>query len=241
MIDAHCHIDLYQNPRGILEFCEINRVTVLAMTNLPSHFELGLPHVRNYKRVRLSLGMHPLYASSFDDEFDRFLSNLHRTSYIGEIGLDFSREGYRTKDLQLFFFRKILESISNQPKILSIHSRRAEKRVLEELVFHKVRLAVFHWYSGPLSLIEEICERGYYFSINPAMIISDTGRKIIANISQTKILTESDGPFIQVDNRQVLPSDTKLVIEFLSAQWGISFLEANKIVSSNFKTLISML
>lgn len=43
MIDVHCHIDLYENPNDILEICENQKLFVFSMTNLPSHFEMGLP------------------------------------------------------------------------------------------------------------------------------------------------------------------------------------------------------
>lgn len=239
MIDTHCHIDLYSNPMRILELCERNGITVLAMTNLPSHFEIGYPHVRNYRKVRLALGMHPLYASNFDSEFDCFLSNLHKTSYVGEIGLDFSREGYALKDVQIFFFEKILKAIGDKPKILSIHSRRAEKQVFQELVIHNIRTAVFHWYSGPISLIKDICAHDYYFSINPAMILSENGRKIISRIERSQILTESDGPFVQVEGREVLPSDVILVIDYLAKSWGMIVSEVLGIIKANFHRMLS--
>jgi TatD DNase family protein len=239
MIDAHCHLDLYPDPKRILELCERTGVTILAMTNLPSHFQMGYPHVRSYKRVRLALGMHPLYASAFKEEFPLFLSNLHRTSYIGEIGLDFSREGYTSKDIQLFYLKKILTAISGLPKILSIHSRRAEKQIFEQLLNYNIRSAVFHWYSGPVSLIEVICAKGYYFSVNPAMLQSENGRKIISKILRSQILTESDGPFIKVEGRAILPSDTVLVIAYLAKLWDLPLGETSEIVSANFKALIS--
>ena len=43
IIDTHCHIDLYQDPKSILELCESRKINVLSMTNLPSHFKMGLP------------------------------------------------------------------------------------------------------------------------------------------------------------------------------------------------------
>ena len=108
MIDTHCHTDLYKNPIKILQECEKAGITVLSMTNLPSHFEMGYQHVLPFKRIRLALGMHPLHAEQHDKEFSLFLKNLSKTSYIGEVGLDFSREGYTTKEIQVNSFERIL-------------------------------------------------------------------------------------------------------------------------------------
>lgn len=35
IIDTHCHIDLYPNPKKVLQDCVNANITVLAMTNLP--------------------------------------------------------------------------------------------------------------------------------------------------------------------------------------------------------------
>jgi TatD DNase family protein len=86
-----------------------------------------------------------------------------------------------------------METISNTNKIVSLHSRRAEKEVLEVLKRYKIKNAIFHWYSVPLGLIQEIVDSGYYFSINPAMINSPNGRKIIDKVPITSVLTETDG------------------------------------------------
>ncbi|QQQ27710.1 MULTISPECIES: Qat anti-phage system TatD family nuclease QatD [Chryseobacterium] len=241
IIDTHCHIDLYQNPRKILQDCVKANITILAMTNLPSHFEMGYSHFQSLKKIRLALGMHPLMADSHKKEFNSFLKNISKTSYIGEIGLDFSKEGVSTKDIQLDTFSKILKAISGQKKILSIHSRKAEKEVLELLKKNNIRSAIFHWYSGGLTLIDEIVQEGYYFSINQSMIKSMSGRKIISKIPRHLILTETDGPFINVNNSPIIPGEVRTVISFLASEWKINENDVENLIWSNFKSIVSSL
>lgn len=238
MLDTHCHIDLYKNPNNILELCENKKIIVFSMTNLPSHFEMGFPFFQSKKFVRISLGMHPLYAKLHKNEFLNFEKNLSKTSYIGEVGLDFSKEGIDTKEIQIKSFKKILALVSGKKKILSIHSRKAEKEVLELLCTYHIKSAIFHWYSGGLNLIEKIVGAGYFFSINPAMIQSLSGRKIIAKIPKDKILTETDGPFITVGDKPINPGEIDSVIKFLAHLWCITDSEVRKIIQNNFKTLI---
>jgi len=238
MIDTHCHIDLYKNPEEILVESERAGITVIAMTNLPSHFEMGYHYVLPYKKIRLALGMHPLYAEQHSREFSLFLKNLHKTSYIGEVGLDFSREGIATKEIQLISFQKILKELGGKKKLLSLHSRRAEKEVLKLLIENNIGNAIFHWYSGPLTLIDEIVKAGFYFSINPAMIKSESGNKIIKRIPQNHVLTETDGPFIELNERTVHPSDVKLVEIYLSSLWQKSQEEVSTIIKNNFADII---
>lgn len=238
MIDAHCHIDLYNNPVEVAWECEKAGMYVLGMTNLPSHFEMGYPHLLSFKKVRLALGMHPLHAESHKKELPRFTRNLSKTSYVGEIGLDFSREGYSTKEIQLETFEKILRTLSGMKKIISLHSRRAEKEVLRLLIEHNIPLAIFHWYSGPVGLVDEIIHAGYYFSVNPAMIRSANGQSIIGKIPLERILTESDGPFIDIDNRPIRPKDVKGVLHYISEVRNIPVTEVEQKIEGNFMTLV---
>jgi len=241
MIDTHCHIDLYENPFEIIHECEQKSIITIGVTNLPSHFAMGYPHVINCKKVRLALGFHPLYAEQFKKEFYLFVKYLSMTSYVGEIGLDFSSEGKETKEIQLFYFKKILEELKGKNKILSIHSRKAEKEVLKLLLDNDIKNAIFHWYTGPINLISEIANNGYFFSINPAMIKTKSGQEIISKIPLTNLLTESDGPFIQHENKNVKPKDVRLIINYLSGITGKQNNELENQILKNFKTVIKHL
>jgi TatD DNase family protein len=238
MVDSHCHIDLFPSPHKIAQDCERLGIRTICMTNLPSHFELGYPFLRSFKKVRIALGMHPLKASEHQKEMNGFKQCVSRTSYIGEIGLDYSREGFSTKEIQLHTFRSILDIIGNGNKIVSLHSRRAEKEVLEQLVEFKIANAIFHWYSGSLGLIADIVANGYYFSVNSAMIKSQAGQKIIAAIPRERVLTETDGPFIQHNGRPLEPKDIGQVLQYLSTIWSMDVTEAEKLVDSNFSKLV---
>lgn len=237
LIDTHCHIDLYENPHVIAKECEQLGIITIGMTQLPSHFKMGLKHIFSYKKVHLALGMHPLFAQSHEGEFDNFIYFLDKTPYIGEVGLDFSKEGINTKQLQINSFKKILNAIKNRRKILSLHSRRAEKDVLQFLIEYEIEYAIFHWYTGSINLIEEIIENGYYFSINPAMIYSASGKKIIQAIPKHRILTESDGPFVLIKNKPIRPKDIIVVHEYLSNLWNMSIQKVNEQIENNFSFL----
>lgn len=195
IIDTHCHFDMMPHPEAYISAKEKAGDIVIGMTNLPSHFRMGQPHLRLFKHVRLALGLHPLLASENKNELPLFNSLLDQTSYIGEIGLDFSKEGLSTKEDQVYILRKLLEKLEGKKKIISIHSRKAEKELFDLLCEYNINNVIFHWYSGPIDLIPFIISKGYYFSINEAMSISKNGRAIIKEIPRNRILTESDAPF----------------------------------------------
>lgn len=237
LIDTHCHIDLYPDPKEVISKSETNDIITIGMTNLPSHFKLGYPHVKNQKRVRLSIGLHPLMAETHSKEMLLFTKYLDMTSYVGEVGLDFSKEGISTKAIQIRSFDYVLKAVSRKKKILSVHSRGAEKEVLKMLQINKIENAIFHWYTGGLKLIDEIVQSGYYFSINTAMMNSAKGQKIINRIPKENILTESDGPFINHNNRVVDSSDISFVVDYLNKVFKATNME--KQIVLNFMKLIN--
>ncbi|MDO6819496.1 Qat anti-phage system TatD family nuclease QatD [Zobellia sp. 1_MG-2023] len=236
IVDTHCHFDLYPNPKEVINDLERLGIITIGMTNLPSHFKMGYPHIKNLKKIRLALGLHPLMASNHSQELPFFMKYLDYTSYIGEIGLDFSKDGIATKSIQIDSFEKVLQAVSNKQKIISIHSRGAEKEVLQMLQKYKIENAIFHWYTGGLKLIDEIVSLGYLFSVNTAMIKSTNGQKIIKRIPKEHILTESDGPFIKHNNRVVKSSDITIVINYLNKV--VESTEMEKQITENFMKLV---
>lgn len=238
MIDTHCHIDLYSNPEELATESERLGIVTIGVTNLPSHFEIGYQHLVNHTKVKLALGMHPLYAESHQKELAIFLRNIDKTSFIGEIGLDFSEEGISSRTIQLNTFKCILDALNGKVKILSLHSRKAEQEVHQNLIRHKINTAIFHWYSGPLSFIADIVKSGFMFSINPAMIRSKSGQRIIQRIPINHILTESDGPFISIGTNPVRPKDVVVVQNYLSTVWGMSVQEVEIHIYNNYMRLM---
>ena len=205
IIDTHCHFDMMPNPEGYISAKEKAGDIVIGMTNLPSHFKMGQSHLIGYKHIRLALGLHPLLAAENRKELTLFKRLVDQTSYIGEIGLDFSTEGIATKNEQISVLWEVLATIKGKKKIVSVHSRNAEKELLDMLCEFEIKNVRFHWYSGPVDLIPAIIERGFYFSINESMCRSKNGQSIIGKIPREKILTETDAPYNKRTNiRMVL-------------------------------------
>jgi len=232
MIDVHCHFDMADNPVKYITENERKKIITIGMTNLPSHFQQGRNHVRNYKYIRLALGLHPLRANEHEHEYLNFSKCVNETSYIGEVGLDFSPEGFGSKEIQIKSFEFVLDCLKGKPKILSLHSRRAEKEVLEMLCDRNIENVIFHWYSGSLNILDRIIKCGYFLSINSSMIKSENGRKIISKIPKDLILTETDYPFIE-------KSDINLVCKYLSNLWETSETDVENIVDNNFRCLLT--
>jgi TatD DNase family protein len=122
------------------------------------------------------------------------------TRYVGEIGLDFSRSYFPSKEAQIDVFTQIIKWCQRDGnKVLSIHSVRSDKYVIDILKDNactRNNLCILHWFSGAIKELERAIEIGCYFSINDYMLKSTNGRKIIQIIPAERLLLESDAPFI---------------------------------------------
>jgi TatD DNase family protein len=238
MLDAHCHLDRYESPKDVANQAALRGVFTVAVTNLPSHWQAGLPHVRSLSQVRLALGLHPLAAVHHEHEREIFRELLRLTSFVGEVGLDFSNQWKGTREVQIASFRFVAQCIASGRKFVSLHSREADSAVLDILTEFRIPVVVFHWYSGSLRMLDEILSRGHYFSVNPSMMHSEKGQRIIERIPPERILTETDGPHVKVGRHSARPWDVSLIEDHLARLWTIHPDEARKRIWSNFRQIL---
>ena len=241
-IDTHCHIDLYPDPTGVVQRAARVQTTIIGVTNLPSAFEAAQPHVGQFRNLRLALGLHPLMADRHSSgELEAFKRNAVRTSYIGEVGLDFSSEGRATRSIQQQSFEYVLSVIRGREKLLTIHSRGAEHDVVHLLSEYGRKGCILHWFSGSQEAAELAIAGGHSFSINPAMINSRKGRDFIASLPHERILLESDGPFVKLGKRSVEPKDLHVVEAFLANCWLEDVAGVQGRLANNFRNAIAAL
>jgi Mg-dependent DNase len=233
LIDSHCHIDRYSTPEKVVRDAGAAKICVVAVTNLPSHFVIARDRLRSSAYVKPALGMHPLHAASGIRELALFRRLATQADLIGEIGLDFSPEGLAQKAIQERLFDEVLSAISDRPRFITLHSRGAANAVVRALQRHGIRRAVFHWFTGSREELQAAVEAGHGVSINPAMLRTASGMRILEAAPPEAILVESDGPFVQYESRAIRPSDVAVVYCALSERWKVSVPEAIDIVKVN--------
>lgn len=93
-----------------------------------------------------------------------------------------------------------------------MHSRRAAKDVIEVIGESFRGRVILHWYQDSFRELERALERGFYFSVNEAMLFrSERSRGVVARIPYDRLLTETDG----TDRRAVEPCDIPRVLAHL--------------------------
>ena len=128
-------------------------------------------------------------------------------------------------------------NVAKHNKVLSVHSRMAEKDTLDILMRNDVKRAIIHWYTGDIETLKMFVEAGYYFSINANMCATIKGQNIVKRIPLDKLLVESDGPFTKVNSQKYTPMDLTQTYSCLASLLGITDLE--RVVFNNFNCLIT--
>jgi len=237
LIDTHCHVDRFADPDAIASSCDEAKVFTIAVSHLPSHFQFSADALVNTRYVRPALGFHPLAMQSDRDELQVFRNHFERAQFIGEVGLDYSASGLKTKEMQMRVFREIVKCLADTPKITTIHTKKSASDVVSILIQHRVTDVILHWYSDSTAVLRDAVEAGFYFSINSAMLSSKSGRTVLELVPKSRILTETDGPYIRVGGKPACPLGVSKVVESIGQFWGFTKEEAELIIETNFRTL----
>jgi TatD DNase family protein len=208
------------------------------ITELPSTFQRLELALRSTPRVRFALGVHPLRAGTVTESELRLFSRLlGRTSYVGEIGLDYSARGLPSKRRQVEVFERLLSERAIGSKILSVHTRRAEADCMARIRQVGAH-AILHWYSGALKHLDDALAAGMYFSVNPAMLGSRNGRRVLDALPPDRVLCETDGPYTRISGRAAEPRDIPWLVSELAARWEMPPAWARARIAENFRALV---
>ena len=234
-VDTHCHLDLYPDPAHTVQ--EINRIGlhVIAVTNAPFVFQAMQALAGDSGLIHPSIGLHPELVKSHGSQLSTLIERLQDVRFVGEVGLDYSERNEHERRQQRRVFESILQKCQALgDKIVSIHSRRAVNDVIDMVGFGFRGTAILHWFSGTEKQLAAAHRNGLYFSVNPAMVLANSGRRLIAAMHPSRVLTETDGPFIDVDGKAALPSDVEVVIKHLANLWNTSEEEVIERIYDNY-------
>lgn len=163
--------------------------------------------------IKLAVGLHPWWVPAHEgclaEELRAFDGTLSETSYVGEVGLDFSKRRIATRDAQLCAFRHIAGACAKEGgKVLSIHCVKAYDDALNILKSSGCLASctcIFHWFSGSFPQLAQAVDAGCFFSVSARMLETKKGREYAKAIPLQKVLLETDAP-AAVDPEREHPS-----------------------------------
>jgi len=245
LIDAHAHLDRYLFKRfgkdiaPILKQIEEYEILTISNSMDLTSYKINRVISRKSEYIVPAFGIHPRNAYRYVDKIDLAQRLIRESKIIGEIGLDHSFVKDKSRySSQKKVFELFLSETKN--KVISVHTKGAERDVLDLLRTYGNNRVIIHWYSGSLDVLEEMTKENYYFSISPEVKFSEHIKKIVKGIPLYQILTETDNPGGPQSymGKKGMPILVRDVVEEIAKVKEKSLVEIEEIVQENFARLV---
>ena len=242
LIDAHVHLDKYGPDlnEALREIRTHHIFTIAVAMDVPS-YQHSLEIGDECDLVLPTFGIHPKRAPEYADRLSELSPLIEQSPAIGEIGLDFhwvkdnSQYPAQIKVLEYF-----LAAAREQKKMVNLHTKGAEKKILDLLERYDIQRAIVHWYSGPLDILRALIQFGAYFTVGVEVLYSETIQTIAREIPDRLLLTETDNPggLKWLKGTVGMPSEIKKVIDQLARIRASTPESISRMIQANFLKLI---
>ncbi len=258
-VDVHSHLtheDFAKDLPDVIARAEQSGLTAIIVNGLePQSNRRILELAAQYPVIKPALGIYPIEAinnivkdlpfpvKQFDVQEEiasiRREVAAGRVFAIGECGLDGHWVSVETFAAQEKVFEQLIEIALEYDKPLIIHTRKREERAMEILAAHGVKRVDFHCYGGKSKLALKAAEQhGWYFSIPANAKNNESFRKLLKELPEQQVLTETDCPYLApVRGERNEPANVVGTIKLLAELRGWTEEKAQQQVWQNYQRL----
>ena len=252
IIDTHAHVDQLEDlPNALQRAHEAGVSDIVAMSvDLDSMKKLvGIAQQYQQPKIHLSLGVHPgmIESQTKPSALDFMREHSPQACSIGETGLDYwykwARKDEAVRQKQKDFFAVHLDLAREFDLPIVIHSRGAWQDCLKLTKTAGVVRALFHWYSGPEDILDQILDAGFYVSSSPSVAYSPESRRAMARAPLERILIETDSPVNYKDGETFFKAEPKDVTRTWKALAQLKNMDEEEVlavVNTNAKTFFGI-
>ncbi|NNE35842.1 MAG: TatD family hydrolase [Rhodothermales bacterium] len=257
IVDSHVH--LYHkrfdaDREDVIARAHAADVTTMLMPAIDlASVSAAIDLCRQHEGLYAMSAIHPSDVKDADEEdleqVERFCADPHVIA-VGETGLDYYWDRSFDEKQQEFFRRHIRIAISLDLPVV-IHNREATNDVIRilreehENSSHRERLrGVLHCFGGPVDVVEQAIELGFYFGIGGTVTYKNSGvADVVREIPIDRILVETDAPFLAPVPRRGKrnePAYTAFVVEFIAQVKNLSVDDVASATTRNAKALFEI-
>ncbi len=250
LVDTHAHLE----EIGDLDSClaEARCSGVIAIVAVGSDYASNqkiLEIAKSYPGLVFpALGLHPwnIRQEEVDKTIQLIQRHIEEAVGIGEIGLDYHKRvvAAAPKELQKNVFGRLLDVAQRYNKPALVHSRYAWRDSLELVKQQGVRKAVFHWFTGPSSVLRDLTEHRCFVSATPAAEYHEEHRRTVREAPDELLLLETDSPvtYGRGSNAEfsATPKDVRRALSAAAALRTSSEEEVARITTENAVKLFNL-
>lgn len=218
LVDVHAHLDdpkFKEDLHEVIKRAKANGIVAVILQGVSHETNIKLLELAKQDPIlKVAMGMYPLNANNVklhnsddanDDHdtqskhsVDETLASIekHKNDIIalGEVGMDFQFSD--DKENQIENFTKIVRLAKKIRKPLIIHSRKAEKEVLDILEQEQYNHVVMHCFMGNHKQLKRGIAMGLMFSIPTAVVRNKQLEENATIVPIGQLLTETDAPYM---------------------------------------------
>ena len=221
--DAHAHMSFAPDVASFASWFTERFAGAFSTTVSPADYRSAQQALASFPKIKVGVGAHPWWVAQgkISDEDKALLPGLVASArYIGEVGLDFGKNGLaksifatdeQTKQAQIEVLRTIFAAAKKSPapsviegagetkdgRVFSFHAVRGADVImdmLEEYELLEDNTIIFHWFSGSSAQLKRARDLGCFFSVNAFMLQTKRGREYAKAIPLDRLLIETDLP-----------------------------------------------
>ncbi|MEA1928208.1 MAG: TatD family hydrolase [Candidatus Auribacterota bacterium] len=256
LFDCHAHLDEFEEVEGVLSRAGkagVERILGLGVNTATSKRILEIAGECSAPEIIPAIGLYPDEVT--EEEIESILALIEgkhaAVRALGEIGLDYWIRPLRKKQpgreevkaLQQEAFRLQLRKAREYSLVAIIHSRGAWKDAFRLAEEEGVSRAIFHWYTGPLDVLEKILAAGYHISATPAAAYSPPLREVLLTAPLERIVLETDCPVPRREGEERIrtePADVLYSLKALAALKEIPEEEVARVTTETACELFSL-
>ena len=244
LLDVHCHLDNTKFDEDRDEV--INRAeeaglkVILTAGTDPKSNKASLRLAQKYHIVQAALGAYPIDkdGKTIDWDVDKEIlfikENKDKIKAIGEVGMDFS-DSETDKVKQEEIFVKMIKLAKKFQIPIIVHSRKAEKEVIDVLEREKARKVIMHCFCGKKGQVKRAADLGYGFSIPANAQRAQNFQSIIKEVNIRQIFTETDAPYLgPIRDKRNEPANVKNTIDVIAEIKGFNPKETANTIFMNY-------
>ncbi len=256
LVDSHAHLDMPDFNRDREQVVERARSSsvnwILCPLDLCSGESLrnGLKLLQEHPGLFLAAGVHPHQASQLNYGHLKTIRRLaleKKIVAVGEIGLDF-HYNFSPPEKQLEAFRAQLELAAELNLPVIIHSRQAEKNLLEILPASGSKpRGILHCYTESLATARKMIGRGFLISFSGILTYPRASdlRETAKHLPLDSLLVETDSPYLTPEpekqkNRRNEPAFVVSTARQLAELHRVSLEKVAEVTTANFFSLFKL-
>ncbi len=222
LVDCHAHLDALDDLSEALQEAKIAGVRGIIAVGVDEESNKRILKIaeENYGYVYPAIGYHPwqMREEVVKENLSFIREHIEECVALGEIGLDYKVKV--KKELQWKVFGELLDIALEHRKPIIVHCRYSHHRAFEMVKEKRIERAVFHWYTGPLDLLDEILKNGYFISATPALVYSPPHQEAIKKAPLERILLETDSP-VSYQGKEARPKDVRISLNEVARLKGL--------------------